>query len=135
MTWYCSLYVSARIASLACNRLVYEPFQESSVFFGAVTCNSSVSKSQFQYRTFRFVIFLTRSQSPPDPFETFGCGFKLPDTGHWRSSTIDPNLSWAPINRPSGLLRKADTSSCETTCTPGPEQIVGEGLREPQHLK
>jgi hypothetical protein len=33
----------------------------------AVTCYSSVSKSQSQYRPFRFVIFLTRSQSPPDP--------------------------------------------------------------------
>jgi len=25
-----------------------------------------------------------------DPFETFGYGFKLPDTGHWESSTIAP---------------------------------------------
>ena len=25
-----------------------------------------------------------------DPFETFGYEFKLPDTGHWQSSIIDP---------------------------------------------
>ena len=25
-----------------------------------------------------------------DPFETFRYGFKLPDTGHWQSGTIDP---------------------------------------------
>jgi len=40
------------------------------VFFDtawAVTCYSSVSKNQSQYRSFRFVMFLTRSQSPPDP--------------------------------------------------------------------
>ena len=33
----------------------------------AVTCYSSVSKSQSQYQPFRFVLFLTRAQSPLDP--------------------------------------------------------------------
>ena len=34
----------------------------------AVTRYSSVSKSHSQYRPFKFVIFLTRAQLPPDPF-------------------------------------------------------------------
>ena len=38
---------------------------------------SSVSKSQSQYRPFRVVIFVTRSQSPPDPQETLTPHFRM----------------------------------------------------------
>jgi hypothetical protein len=33
--------------------------------------------------------YLSEAGRPPgiDPFETFGYRFKLPDTGHWQSST------------------------------------------------
>ena len=51
----------------------------------AVRCYSSTSKSQSQYRPFRFVIFLTRAQSPPDPKRSFGYEFKFPQTCHSRS--------------------------------------------------
>ena len=32
-----------------------------------------------------------------DPFETFGYGFKLPDTGHWQSGTIDRPVKYEPM--------------------------------------
>jgi len=42
----------------------------------AVTRYSSVSKSKSQYRPFRIAIFVTISQSPPDP--PVGYDFTLP---------------------------------------------------------
>jgi len=57
----------------------------------AVRCYLSTSKSQSRYRPFRFEIFLMRAQSPSDPLQSFGYGFKLPDTGHWQSGTIALN--------------------------------------------
>jgi hypothetical protein len=34
-----------------------------------------------------------------DSFETFGYEFKLPNSGHWQSSTIDPLLTFRPCKK------------------------------------
>ena len=59
-----------------------------------VRCYSSTSKSQSRYRPFRFVIFLTRAQSPPDPKATDvffnACVCCNTFNRHWQTNSTAP---------------------------------------------
>jgi hypothetical protein len=65
--------------------------------FLAVTSYPSVSKSQSQYRPFRFEIFLTGPQSPPDPLLTI----RKQKFAHCEWPLLSSNSDWVQTQRSS----------------------------------